>query len=243
MGRARPGGSLPAASSVLAVCAHPDDESFGLGALLHRFVTGGADVSMLCFTRGEASTLGPSERALSETRSAELADAATALGIGRIKLLDRQDGSLATEPLEDLADEVAAIVDEVRADLLLVFDEGGITGHPDHHRATEAALVGAPALPVLAWSLPRDVADVLNAEFGASFVGRDDHDIDLVVTVDRTRQRQAISCHTSQSSDNPVLWRRLALLGNEESLRWLRPPPASRKQASLESPSDSSHVA
>ena len=55
----RRGRSLPVASSVLAVCAHPDDESFGLGAVLHHFVANGADVAMLCFTRGEASSLWP----------------------------------------------------------------------------------------------------------------------------------------------------------------------------------------
>lgn len=115
---------------MLVVCAHPDDESFGLGAVLRHFITDGAKVAMLCFTHGEASSLGGSDRPLSEIRSTELAGAATALGIGRIKLLDRPDGSLAEESLEDLADEVAAMVDEVRADLLLVFDEGGITGHP-----------------------------------------------------------------------------------------------------------------
>jgi LmbE family N-acetylglucosaminyl deacetylase len=223
---------------VLAVCAHPDDESFGLGAVLRQFITDGAEVAMLCFTHGEASSLGGSDRPLSEIRSAELAGAATALGIGRTKLLDRPDGSLAEEFLEDLADEVAAMVDEVRADLLLVFDEGGVTGHPDHHRATEAALAGAPARPVLAWSLPSDVAEALNAEFGAIFVGRNADEIDVVVRVDRTRQRQAIACHTSQSSDNRVLWRRLELLGDEESLRWLR-RPASHQLSSVGYPSDS----
>ena len=216
--------SLPAASSVLAVCAHPDDESFGLGAVLHRFVAEGADAAVLCFTRGEASSLGHSPRALSEVRSAELAEAAAVLGIERVKLLARPDGALAGELLEELASEVTAMVEEVGADLLLVFDEGGITGHPDHRRATEAALAAAPLLPVLAWGLPLDVADALNAEFGAGFVGRDRNDIDLVVSVDRARQREAIERHASQSSDNPVLWRRLELLGREESLHWLRPP-------------------
>lgn len=220
----RRGAPLPVASSVLAVCAHPDDESFGLGAVLHHFVADGADVAMLCFTRGEASSLGLSQQTLPEVRSGELAGAATALGIGRLTLLDRPDGSLSEQSLEDMASEVAAMVNEVGADLLLVFDEGGITGHPDHRRATEAALVGAPALPALAWTLPIQVADALNAEFGTGFVGRDDPEIDLVVSVDRTHQRWAIACHASQSSDNPVLWRRLHLLGNRESLRWLRPP-------------------
>lgn len=220
----RPEESLPAVSSVLAVCAHPDDESFGLGAVLHHFVATGAGVAVLCFTQGEASSLGRSQPPLSEVRSRELAGAAIALGIGRVKLLDRPDGSLAEVPVDDLADEVATMAAEVRADLLLVFDEGGVTGHPDHHRATEAALVGAAGLPVLAWSLPRHVADVLNSEYGATFVGRDDHEIDIAMNVDRTSQRQAIACHTSQSSDNSVLWRRLDLLDDKEALRWLRPP-------------------
>jgi N-acetylglucosamine malate deacetylase 2 len=216
--------SLPAASSVLAVCAHPDDESFGLGAVLRRFIAEGAEVAVLCFTRGDASSLGRSDRPLAEIRGAELTQAAAVLGITKVKLLDRPDGSLADDSLEDLGAEVAAMAEEVGAELLVVFDEGGITGHADHRRATEAAMVGVPDAAVIAWSLPCKVADALNAEFGTSFVGRSDHDIDLVVGVDRTLQHQAIACHASQSTDNAVLWRRLELLADEESLRWLRRP-------------------
>jgi N-acetylglucosamine malate deacetylase 2 len=49
----------PAVSAALAVCAHPDDETFGLGAVLAALVDAGTAVVVLCFTRGEASTLGP----------------------------------------------------------------------------------------------------------------------------------------------------------------------------------------
>jgi LmbE family N-acetylglucosaminyl deacetylase len=217
---------LPAASSVLAVCAHPDDESFGLGAVLQCFVAGGAETSVLCFTHGEASTLGASAEPLREVRTAELAAAAAALGVGRVRLLDHPDGALSAQPLDQLAAEVAAMAEEVRADLLVVFDEGGITGHPDHTRATEAALAGAPSLPALAWSLPLSVAEGLNAELATGFVGRDDYEIHFVIGVDREVQRRAIACHTSQCGGNPVLWRRLELLGDVERLRWLRPPAA-----------------
>ena len=55
-GRARQ--RLPRAGHVLAVCAHPDDESCGLGAVLAAFSGQGARVRVLCFTCGEASTLG-----------------------------------------------------------------------------------------------------------------------------------------------------------------------------------------
>ncbi len=215
---------LPAVASVLAVCAHPDDESFGLGAVLTRFTGAGATVSMLCLTHGEASTLGRTDRPLGEVRREELTAAAAVLGVDRVELLDYPDGGLDHVEPGRLARDVARAAREVGADLLVVFDEGGITGHPDHVRATEAALEGAPLTPVLAWSLPRPVADTLNAEFGAGFVGRGADDVDLRLTVDRSVQRQAISCHASQATDNPVLARRLELQGDAESLRWLRAP-------------------
>jgi len=47
----------PAFHGVLVVCAHPDDESFGLGGVLHTVADAGSRLSVLCFTHGEASTL------------------------------------------------------------------------------------------------------------------------------------------------------------------------------------------
>lgn len=219
---------LPPARSVLAICAHPDDESFGLGALLDRFAERGTDVAVLCFTKGEASTLGIPGPALGELRRAELAAAAAELGVARVVLLDQPDGSLSSVPLDELAAAVTTMADEVNADLLVVFDAGGVTGHPDHSRATDAALVGAPALPALGWVVPCQVAAALNSELGTSFVGRSDDEIDVVLPVDRDRQRRAIARHESQCTANAVLERRLALLGDTESMRWLRPPRRGR---------------
>ena len=217
---------LPTVRSLLAVCAHPDDESFGLGAALHAFAARGSRVSVLCFTHGEASTLGEPAR-LAELRTAELASAARLLGISSTELLDYRDGALREVPLDELSRAVRTAASEVGAELLVVFDEGGITGHPDHCRATEAALAAHPPLPVLAWAVPNQVAEALHAELGVRFVGRPDEEIDLVVPVDRELQRRAVACHASQSVGNPVVWRRLELHGDAEALRWLRPlPPA-----------------
>jgi len=74
---------------------------------------------------------------------------------------------------------------------------------------------------VLAWAVEQHVAASLNAEFGASFVGRAADQIDCSIEVDRQRQLSAITCHASQAHDNPVLWRRLELQGNREVFRWL----------------------
>jgi LmbE family N-acetylglucosaminyl deacetylase len=128
--------------------------------------------------------------------------------------------------MDELTGSIRRAAERAMVDLLLVFDEGGITGHPDHCRATEAGITAARELdlPVLAWALPRRVTDVLNSEFSAGFVGRRDDELDYFVTVERTRQRRAIDQHTSQATDNPVLSRRLELQGDREVFRWLSRP-------------------
>ena len=217
---------LPTVRSILAVCAHPDDESFGLGAALAMFDELDSATSVLCFTHGEASTLGADTPELGNVRAGELSAAADELGVTDVELLHYRDGHLSEEPLHELMTPIHRAVERSRAELLLVFDEGGITGHADHCRASEAAVAVARelGLPVLAWTLPERVADALNHEFGAEFVGRSDRELDFVVQVDRTRQRRAINQHVSQAVDNPVLERRLELQGDEEVFRWLRAP-------------------
>jgi LmbE family N-acetylglucosaminyl deacetylase len=221
VGQRRHGG-LPRVQRLLAVCAHPDDESFGLGAVLAAFTAAGTRTAVLCFTQGEASTLGKAAD-LGALRAGELTAAADVLGVARVDLLSYPDGGLTAVSLDNLTEHVrhAAMVNE--AEMLLVFDEGGITGHPDHCRATEAACSAArrDGYPVLAWAIPRAMAEQLNAEYNTHFIGRADANLDVMITVDRARQRAAIACHQSQSASNPVLWRRLALLDDREWLRIL----------------------
>jgi N-acetylglucosamine malate deacetylase 2 len=215
---------LPRWGALLAVGAHPDDESFGMGAVLALFADAGTRIAVLSFTHGEASTLRGVAGELAHIRAGELVAAGEVLCVNRSELLDYPDGGLTEQPLEELVEHVRDQVEAVRANGLLVFDEGGITGHPDHQRATEAALAAADrvALPVLAWAIPLSVASRLNTEFGTAFVGRAGGDLDIVVRVERARQRRAIAQHRSQSAGNPVLWRRIELLGDHEWLRWLR---------------------
>ena len=178
------------------------------------------------FTHGESSTLGVTTTELGQVRAAELADAASELGVDHVELFDYPDGALNRQPIDRLAKHVCQMADRVRPDLLLVFDEGGVTGHLDHGRATEAALEFArdTRLPVLAWAVAQPVATTLNEEFGTTFVGRTPVDLDFEVHVDRGRQRRAIIRHASQATDNPVLLRRLKVQGDREVLRWLVAP-------------------
>ncbi len=219
----RPGRQLPVWRSVLAVVAHPDDESFGLGALLSRFSSAGAVTRVLTFTHGEASTLHGAPGDLREIRAAELQVAARILGVSRTTLLAYPDGALAAVAPAVLAQDVAAAAHSPNVDGLLVFDTTGVTGHGDHIAATRAALAFAEIadLPVLGWTIPTAVADAVNRELGNSLVGRPAGQIDICARADRAVQRRAVLAHASQATSQ-VLWRRLQLLGDCEHLVWLR---------------------
>lgn len=214
---------LPDAGRVLAVCAHPDDESFGLGAIIASFIDRGAAVDVLCLTRGDASTLGAGPD-LAGRRIDELRCASGVLGIERTVIRRHPDGRLDEVPLDVLVADVLRVAAD--ADVLLVYDHGGITGHPDHQRATDAVLAAAACsgVAVLAWAIPQRVAATLNDEFGTRFAGRVDGELDYRITVDRRTQLAACQCHGSQLIDNPVVHRRLALQGDGEALRELPHP-------------------
>jgi len=221
--RGVPSESLPPWRSVLAVVAHPDDESFGLGAVIDSFIRAGADVSVLCLTHGEASTLHGVAGELKLIREAELRAAGVALGISAVQLEAYPDGGLAAVPLTTLAAEVSRTAASVAADGIIAFDSSGVTGHTDHIAATAAAVqVGADeGLEVLGWTLPAEVATTLRAEFGAPFLGHSCDEIDFTIVVQRSSQMAAVACHPSQALPASVLWRRLDLLGEREHLRWL----------------------
>ena len=217
---------LPSWKRLLAVVAHPDDETFGLGALISKLAAAGAGVHILCYTHGEASTINENHADLLRQRDHELRKAGAALGAAEIILLGYCDGHLAAEPPGELADRVTRVVARHHPDGLLAFDDTGITSHPDHRAATAAAVRAgtALALPVLAWALPADVADRLRAETGQPFAGQPPGNLDFRVRVDRACQRKAAWLHASQISPAAVLWRRLELQGGTEHLRWLLPP-------------------
>jgi LmbE family N-acetylglucosaminyl deacetylase len=227
-GADRPGRLLPGWAKVLVVVAHPDDESFGLGAIITQMTATGAAAHILCYTHGEASTLNENQADLDTEREAELRHASTQLAAASVTLLGYADGRLAAIPPTALAAHAVRLAARHRPGGLLVFDDTGVTSHPDHQAATRAAVLAAMAtgLPVLAWALPTAIADRLRAETGQPFTGQPPHRLDLRVQVDRTRQRRAALAHASQISPSAVVWRRWQLQGDCEHLRWLLPPSA-----------------
>jgi LmbE family N-acetylglucosaminyl deacetylase len=218
--------TLPRWRRPLVIVAHPDDESFGLGAVLSTFVEAGAYVSVLCLTRGEASTLRGVDGDLSAIRAEELGAAALELGITNVHLRDFPDGNLRGVAPQVLLDEALAIAKLTEPDGIVAFDTSGVSGHPDHIQATEIAirLSAEVGVGALGWTLPMNVVTTLNHEFGSTLVGREDDEIDIEVSVDRSKQRRAVECHPSQLSPSGIIWRRMELQSDKESLRWLYRP-------------------
>ena len=84
---------------LLAVLAHPDDESLGNGGVLAKYADEGVEVYLVTATRGERGWFGrpedyPGPAALGEIRERELLEAADILGIREVSFLDYRDGEL-----------------------------------------------------------------------------------------------------------------------------------------------------
>jgi N-acetylglucosamine malate deacetylase 2 len=211
---------------VLAVVAHPDDESFGLGAVILWLHRRSVPINLVVFTKGEASTLGSTgnQSELRVRRCQELACASQVLGLGGYTLHSYADGHLAEVPLEE---RVQKLEKAGPAEVVLAFDETGITGHQDHIAATEAAKAFAidHGVSLYLWTLPEEIANTLNRRFKTSFKGRpkDEITVTLDVAQERDRQWQAICCHQSQASGLTIVRKRLELLSGQEYLiEWHR---------------------
>jgi mycothiol S-conjugate amidase len=140
---------------LLGVFAHPDDESFGPGATLARYAAEGVDVHVIIATDGiagsvEASHQQQEHETLAQVRSAELANAAVALGVTTIWSLPYRDSgmrntsanehpdALFQQPLEKLVEELVGYIERLQPQVIVTHDPFGGYGHPDHIRCCEA---------------------------------------------------------------------------------------------------------
>jgi LmbE family N-acetylglucosaminyl deacetylase len=87
---------------LLAVFAHPDDESFGVGGTLARYAAEGVEVWLICATDGNAGTVDAEMlegyASTSQLRAAELCCAAQALGLRGVDWLGYRDSGMAGSP-------------------------------------------------------------------------------------------------------------------------------------------------
>ena len=129
---------------MLALFAHPDDETFGPGATLARLAAQGHDVQVVCATRGESGTIDRSahigRRRLAALREQELVQACRALGVNPPWIFTFPDRALIRLEEETLLRPFVRAVRTFRPDVMISFHADGISGHPDHRTVTARAV-------------------------------------------------------------------------------------------------------
>lgn len=148
--------------SLLAVFAHPDDESFGPGGTLARYAAAGVDVWLVCGTDGDAGTVDAemlvNHASTAQLRAAELCCAAQTLGLKGVDWLGYRDSGMAGSddnqhpdslyqaPMEEVVGKIVASIRRHRPKVVICDNPFGGYGHPDHiklHQATVQAVAAA----------------------------------------------------------------------------------------------------
>ena len=173
--------------TLMAVHAHPDDESISTGGILARYSAEGVRTVLVTCTDGSLGDgidgVKPGDprhdrAAVIEERREELDQSCQILGVSHLERLDYRDsgmmgwpqndeaGSFWTTPVAGAAERLAELIRRYRPDVVVTYDENGFYGHPDHiqaNRITVAAVrvTGIPA-KLYYTAVPRSAM----AEFG-----------------------------------------------------------------------------
>ena len=216
--------------------AHPDDEAIATGGTMASLAAEGHRVVLVTATRGELGEVPDGFLAADETlgarREIELARAADVLGVARHEFLGYHDSGMegeesnarpdcfATADRVEAAGRLAAILAEESADVLVVYDEHGGYGHPDHVQVHDVGVMAADlaATPVLYLStMDRDFMLELRRRAAESEFGPDDDELEgadtmgepgarITTEVDVTpwveAKRSAMRAHASQIAED-----------------------------------------
>ena len=206
---------------LLAIFAHPDDESYRCGGALSLLAGRGSQVWVLCATRGEQGILNLDPEETGQVRQTEMECACRALGIKKPLFLDYQDGSLDEVDEESAVGKVVQTIRKLRPQALLTWPPSGVSGHPDHVAVsswTDKAF--QLAADPLAYSehkeaphavdalyhivMPHSLAENLKmVHLHTVYDEEVTHAVDVSAVWDE--KMAAILCHNSQRANSPIL--------------------------------------
>lgn len=218
------------APTLVTVFAHPDDETFGVGGSMAAAVDAGARVVTICATRGEVGEIADPSLATAETlgaiREAELRAACAELGVHDVRFLGYRDSGMegtpenadprafANAPDQEVVERIAGHFRELRPDVVVTFEPGGVYGHPDHTKISRCATAAFDAVggTRLYYAGPsRSTFATLIADMKAAGVegfpfqdtasfGVADEDITTVVDIHEqlARKKRALAAHRTQ---------------------------------------------
>ena len=200
----RAGTMLSAWPSTLVVIAHPDDESFGRGAVIDQLTAAGAALHILCYTHGGACTLNQTRADLHRAREIELRQAAAELGqpASRCSTTPTAASPASRRPSFRRRRGRRRPRRRDRRARLRRHRDNRAPGPPGRHgRRGAGRTPGRAAGPGL--DAARGRAGRLSAETGQSFSGQPPGRIDLCVRVSRQRQRRRAALCTPARSRPP----------------------------------------
>ena len=201
---------------LLAVFAHPDDESFRCGGTLALLARRGIQVQIITATRGEGGSCGEPPLCrmgeLGRVREQELRCACAALGIAPPIFLDYSDGNLAAVNEKMAMARIIKEIKRLRPQVLLSWPSDGLSGHPDHVAVSrwttlafqDAGIGKKGTTAIYHLAMPRSVATKLDLTKLHSIP-----DEEISITVDVTevweQKMAAIYCHRTQIGGSPIL--------------------------------------
>ncbi|MCZ2150174.1 MAG: PIG-L family deacetylase [Bryobacterales bacterium] len=139
---------------LLAVLAHPDDESLGFGGTLAKYAAENIETYLVTATRGERGRFGAAGKSanieeVGRVREMELRAAAAVLGIREVSVLGYPDGGVDQVDSRTAIPDILRHIRRIRPDVVVTFGPEGAYGHPDHiaisQFTTAAALCAADA--------------------------------------------------------------------------------------------------
>jgi len=200
--------------TLLAVFAHPDDETL-VAPLLAAYARRGVRVQLAIVTDGEKGTQAhaaiPAGPELAKVRAEEARCSCRALGIEPPILLGYKDGELGKQSrppwaaLAEVQGAVAKVLQEVRPDAVITFGPEGAYGHPDHRLVgsvvTQLVQAGAEGAPARLFypGFPKD--RLPKREGGIPWSPTDPRFLTVRVPYearDMVASRAALACHKSQ---------------------------------------------
>lgn len=198
--------------TLLAIFAHPDDETFRPGGTLALLARWGVKVHVLTLTHGEAGSCGEPALCTADElpgiRVHEMRCACAALRIEPPHLLSYPDGGLTDADPKRVKADILAVAQQAHPQALLSFGPDGLSGHPDHiivgqwaaeiFRSTE----GIAALYTVA--VPQSLATRLGM---MQVHPVPDETVALAVDVTSVWEEKlaAMRCHATQWSSSPML--------------------------------------
>ena len=196
-------------ASILAISAHPDDETLFAGGTLAMYAAKGHRVFILETTRGQGGEVGEpplsTRENLAAFREQEVRKAAQVLGVEDIFFLPYVDPYMEINgiarridvPLADFAAAINEYIKKLQPDMIITHGSNGEYGHPQHihtHRAARMALSNGHAeiafLSWCAWYEPSERERILNKDDRADIIND--------ITPWHAIKVQAALCHKTQ---------------------------------------------